>query len=140
MAKTASASGSKWQQNSGGASQSYLNGAMQTTKSQSGAAIAGKANWAAGVQAAISAGSYEKGLSASGDAGWKAGVTQKGATNYGTGVSASSSLSKYTTNSGKYDTARAAAASVARGPKGSPNNIARVSAVVTAERAVKNGK
>lgn len=138
--KTASASGSKWQQNAGAAGQSYLNGVQQTTKSQSGNAIAAKGNYAAGVQAAISAGSYEKGLAQSGDAGWKAGVQQKGSQNYGTGVSAQTSLSKYTTNSAKYDTARGAAASVARGPKGSPGNLARVSAVVTAERAVKSGK
>lgn len=138
--KTASQSGAKWQQNAGAGSQSYLNGVNSTTKSQSGNAIAAAPNYAAGVQAAISAGSYAKGLAASGDAGWKQGVQQKGAANYGTGVSAQSSLSKYTTNSAKYDSARSAASSIARGPKGSPTNLTRVSAVVTAERAVKAGK
>ncbi len=135
--KTASSVGTKWQQKAGSSGQDYLTGVQNTSKDQAAAAIAAKGNYAAGVQAAISAGRYEKGLGKSGKSGWQAGVAQKGGQNYQTGVSAAGSLSKYTTNSGLYDSARGAAASVARGPKGSSGHLARVAAVVTAERAGK---
>lgn len=138
--KTASQVGSKWQTKAGSSISDYLSGVRSTQKDQAAAAIAAKGNWKAGLDAAVSGGLYEKGLQRSGSAGWKAGVEQKGSANYGTGVSAAASLTKYTENSGKYDSARQAAASVARGPKGSQGNLQRVAAVVTAERAVKLGK
>ncbi len=138
--KTASSVAGKWQTKAGSSASDYQQGSQQTTKDQSAAAIAAAPNYAAGVQAAISAGLFQKGLQQSGKAGWLAGINQKGVTNYQTGVSASGSAQKYSTNSGKYDAARGAAASTARGPKGSAGNLARVSAVVNAERAVKQGK
>ncbi len=137
--RTASQSSTKWADRAGSASQTYLTGVDTTTKDQAANAIAAKGNYAAGVQAAISKDLYAKGLQRSGKAGWQAGVDQKGATNYATGVQAPASRQKYETNSGRYDSARNAAASVARGPKGSPGNLSRVAAVVTAERAVKTG-
>jgi len=136
--KTASQSGTKWQEKASGASQYYLTGSQGTTKDQAALAIASKGNWQAGLQAAFSLGSFEKGLGRSGKQGWLNGVTQKGAANYGTGVSAPAAVSKYESNSGRYDAARRAAESVAKGPKGT--NIARVTAVVAALRAVKTGK
>ncbi|MGH7175351.1 MAG: hypothetical protein ACREGR_03265 [Minisyncoccia bacterium] len=138
--KTASASSAKWQQNSANGAGSYVSGVQNTTKDQAALAAAAAGNWFAGVQAANAAGTFAKNVQAAGKSAWQQGVAQKGAQNYGTGVSAASSATKYQTNSGKYDSARSAAASVARGPKGSPGNIQRVSAVVTAERAVKAGK
>lgn len=138
--KTAAASATKWQGNSGNGAQNYVSGAQNTTKDQAALAIAAKGNYAAGVQAAITAGSFEKGLGKSGKQGWLAGVQQKGAQNYGTGVSSPAAHSKYAANSGAYDSARGAAANIARGPKGAAGNIARVSAVVAAERAIKMGK
>jgi len=138
--KTASSSASKWQANSQNGAGNYVRGAQETTKDQAALAIAAKGNWKAGLDAAVAAGSFEKGLQASGKSGWLAGVAEKGAANYGTGVGAAASASKYSTNSGKYDAARGAAASVARGPKGSAGNLQRVAAVMTAERAVKTGK
>jgi len=136
--KTASQSGAKWQGRASGASQDYIDGARETTKDQAALAIASKGNWQAGLQAAFAAGSFEKGLGRSGKSGWLNGVNEKGANNYGTGVGAASSLNRYTQNSSRFDAARGAAASVARGPKGT--NIARVTAVVQALRAAKVGK
>lgn len=136
--KTASASSLKWAQNSANGSQNYVSGAQATNKDQASLAVAAKGNWKAGIDAAVAADSFAKGLNKSGKAGWLAGVTQKGAQNYGTGVSAPTAKSKYETNSGKFDTARGAAASVARGPKGSAGNLARVSAVVNALRLAKS--
>lgn len=135
--KTASVSGPRWATRSQGASQDYVTGAQNTQKDQSANAIAAKAIYASQVQAAITRDAYAKGLQASGKAGWLAGITSKGASNYGTGVTSSAAVSKYTANSGKFDAARNAAASLARGPKGSAGNLARVAAVTNALHAAK---
>ena len=137
--KTANVAGPKFAERAAAASGSYLSGAQNTTKDQSAAAIAAKAIWQSQLQAAIARGAYEKGLQNSGKAGWLAGVQQKGQQNYQTGVSSPKALSKYVSNSGKYDSARGAANSLPRGPKGSPANIARVTAVVNALHAAKVG-
>lgn len=136
--KTASQSAEKFVQRAGAASQDYVQGAQSTSKDQAAAAIAGKANWAAGVQAAITSDRYAKGLQASGKAAWVKGVTEKGANRFAEGVA--SGASKYATNSGKYDSARNAASSLPRGPKGSEQNFARAKAVGQALRSAKVGK
>lgn len=136
--KTASQSSQKFVERAGAASGDYVTGAQQTSKDQAAAAIAGKANWQAGIQAAITGGRYEKGLQASGKAGWLKGVTEKGANRFAEGVA--SGASKYATNSGKYDSARGAAASLPRGPKGSEANFLRSKTVGQALRSLKVGK
>lgn len=136
MAKSASQSADKFVRNAGAASGDYVAGAESTTKDQSAAAIAGKANWAAGIQAAISGDRFAKGLSKSGKSGWLAGVKNKGQNRFGEGVA--NSAAKYATNSARFDSARGAAASLPRGPKGSAGNIQRVTAVVNALRTTKN--
>ena len=133
----ANTASTKWAQRAGNASGDYKDGVMNTTKDQSAAAIAAKSIYAAGVQQAITKGSYEKGLAKSGKAGWQKGVEEKGAANYGTGVMSSGALSKYATNSGKFDSARNAAASLPRGAKGSAGNLARVTAVANSLHALK---
>jgi len=133
--KSASQAAQKFVERAAVAGQDYVSGAEQTTKDQAALAIAGKANYAAGVQAAISKDSYAKGLQKSGKSGWLAGVKAKGAERFSSGVA--SSASKYATNSAKYDSARNAAASLPRGPKGSAQNLARVAGVVNALRAAK---
>jgi hypothetical protein len=133
--KSAQSVAEKFVQRASNASGDYVKGASETSKDQSQLAIAGKANWAAGVQSAITGDRYAKGLTKSGKAGWLRGVSQKGANRFAEGVSVSSG--KYATNSGKYDTARNAAASAPRGPKGSPANLQRVGLVVNALRATK---
>lgn len=135
--KSAAESASKFVERAGAASQDYVQGAQSTNKDQAAAAIAGKANWAAGVQAAITSGRYEKGLQASGKSGWLKGVTEKGAERFAGGVA--SGASKYASNSGKYDGARGAAASLPRGPKGSEQNFSRSKAVGQALRKMKVG-
>lgn len=136
--KSASASVDKYVSRAGAASQDYKSGAETSSKDQAAAAIAAKGNYAAGIQAAITAGRYEKGLQASGKSGWLKGVQEKGANRYAEGVS--SGASKYATNSGKYDSARNAAANLPRGPKGSEQNYNRAKAVGQALRVAKVGK
>lgn len=127
----------KWGSRAAGASNDYAEGAQRTTKDQAALAIAAKGNYQAGITEAISKGRYEKGLQRSGKSGWQKGIAEKGINNYGVGVGSASAAAKYSQNSGKYDSARNAANNVPRGPKGSPANIGRVTAVVTALRAAK---
>ena len=138
--KTANVAGTKWQVRTANAGPDYLAGVNNTTKDQAAAAIAAKSAWQAGLTAAFAAGAFEKGLSRSGKQGWQAGVQQKGEANYSTGVNAQAALGKYTTNSGRFDAARGAASNSPRGPKGSPQNLQRVSLVANAEHAAKLGK
>lgn len=135
--KSASASASKFVERAGAASGDYVAGAQSTSKDQAAAAIAGKANYVAGIQASIAQGRYEKGLQNSGKSGWLKGIQDKGANRFAEGVA--SGASKYATNSGKYDSARTAADSLPRGPKGSEANFARAKAVGMALRKMKVG-
>lgn len=135
--KTASQSSQKFVERASAASGDYVSGAQGTNKDQAAAAIAGKANWQAGIQAAITGDRYAKGLQNSGKAGWLKGVTEKGANRFAEGVA--SGASKYATNSGKYDSARSAATALPRGPKGSEQNFARSKAVGQALRKAKVG-
>lgn len=135
--KTAQQASQKFVERAGAASQDYVSGAESSNKDQAAAAIAAKANYAAGVQAAITRGAYEKGLQQSGKSGWLNGVRTKGQNRFAEGVAAGAV--KYATNSGKYDSARSAADSLPRGPKGSEANYARAKAVGQALRKMKVG-
>lgn len=140
MAKTAATAVTKWQSRTSVASGDYVEGARTTDKDQSQRAIAAKEVYKSALQESFTRDAYAKGLSKSGKQGWLEGVQEKGQQNYLTGVSADKSRSKYVTNSSRFDAARKAADTMPRGPKGSPQNLAKVSAVVTALRAVKIGK
>ena len=135
--KTASEAVVKWQGRTAAASQDYVAGATSTDKDQSARAIAAKSTYQAGLNASFARGSYEKGLARSGKQGWLSGVQEKGSSNFATGVSSNTARDKYASNSGKYDSARRVADTIARGPRGSAGNIARVTAVATALNAVR---
>lgn len=135
--KTAQQSAQKFVERAGAASNDYVEGAQRTGKDQAAAAIAAAPNYAAGVQAAITRGAYAKGLQQSGKAGWLKGITEKGVNRFAEGVASGSG--KYAANSGKYDSARAAADALPRGPKGSEQNFARAKAVGQALRKMKTG-
>ena len=135
--RSASQSAQRWSEGAGNSSGRYLEGAEQTTKDQASAAIAAKGLYQQGINEAISRGAYEKGLQKSGKSGWLRGVQEKGASNFGVGVTSPSAQQKYVQESGRYDGARNAAAGTPRGPKGSPQNLGRVAAVVNALRAAK---
>lgn len=133
--KTASQSAQKFVERASSASGDYVSGAESTSKDQAAAAIAAAPIYAQAVQASITKGSYAKGLQKAGKQAWLNGVKTKGGERFASGVSAS--MQKYATNSAPYDSARNAAASLPRGVKGSETNLARVKAVVAAQRAVK---
>ena len=138
--KTASQAGMKWATRAGGASTDYGEGARTTDKDQAAKAIAAKAIYQQALTESFGRDAYAKGLSKSGKAGWLRGVEEKGITNFATGVTSPGALAKYQAESAKYDGARRASDSIARGPRGSAQNINRVTAVVNALRAAKVGK
>ena len=140
MAKSASTAVLKWQNRASAASNDYLEGARTTDKDQSSRAIAAKQVYQQALTESFGRDAYAKGLSKSGKAGWLKGVEEKGGTNFSTGVSADSSREKYVANSSRFDSARRAADSLPRGPRGSAGNLARVAAVANALRTVKMGK
>lgn len=133
--KSASASAQKFVERASAASGDYVSGAEGTQKDQAALAVAAAPIYAQAVQAAITKGSYAKGLQKSGKGGWLAGVRAKGGERFAGGVSASAQ--KYAANSAPYDSARGAASALPRGLKGSETNFARVKAVVTALRTAK---
>ena|SRR3990167_1729897 len=135
--KTASQSVAKWQTRTSSAAEFYGKGATETDKDQAQRAIAAKEVYKQALTASFGRDAYAKGLSKSGKQGWLTGVIQKGIANFQTGVTSDVAGTKYATNSAKYDTARGAANSLPRGPRGSAQNLARVAAVANALRAVK---
>jgi hypothetical protein len=139
MAKTAQDSVAKWIERGAVSVDDYLKGARSPKRSQSASAIAAQPLMLAGVTQAITSGRWAARLRSSGDAGHLAGIEEKGATNYPTGIGSPRAASKYVANSGRFDSARNAAAGAPRGPKGSPQNLANVAKVVAALRAVKTG-
>lgn len=121
--KTAQQSATKFVERAGAAAGDYGDGAAQTSKDQSANAIAAKENYKQALTASFTRDAYAKGLANSGKGGWLKGVKEKGVNRFAEGVAAGAQ--KYATNSGKYDTARASADSIPRGPKGSEINFNR---------------
>jgi len=137
MAKSAQSVVQKFIERAGAASGDYVKGAQETGKDQAARAIAAKAIYQQALTASFARDSFAKGLQKSGKSGWQKGVVEKGGARFAEGVSVSGN--KYATNSGRYDSARAASDSLPRGIKGSPTNLAKVAAVVTALRTAKVG-
>lgn len=135
--KSAQDSAQKFVERAAGASGDYVKGVETTSKDQAANAIAAKEIYKQALTASFTRDSFAKGLAKSGKAGHIAGVKAKGAERFAGGVSVSSA--KYAEGSGKYDQARKAADSMPRGLKGSETNLARVKAVVAAQRTVKVG-
>lgn len=135
--KTAQSVAQKFVDRASAASQDYVQGAASTTKDQAAAAAAAKEIYKQALTASFGRDSYAKGLQKSGKQGWLKGVQDKGSARYAGGIAASAA--KYAQESGRFDTARNAAAGMPRGLKGSETNLARVKAVVSALRTAKTG-
>lgn len=136
--KTANQSSEKFATRAGAAVGDYVQGAKGAGEAWKRGAKAAVANHKAAVQEALTNNSYERGIDGASSADYANGVESKGSARYPDGVSGS--RAKYEKNSAKFDGARAAAASLPRGPRGSAQNLNRVSAVTTALRKVKTGK
>jgi len=127
----------KWKTNAGSAGQSYTTGVQNPKNLWAATTAAASTTWAAGVNAAVTNGSFAKGVNAAGDSKWQNGAVTKGATRYTQGVGAGAT--NYQTAMGPVLQTIANVTLPPRGPKGDPGNINRVSAVCTALRAAKVG-
>jgi len=87
----------------------------------------GAANYVKGIQASIANKSFEKGVAKAGTDTWKKKTLEKGPTRWQQGVSISAS--DYQAGFAKYHAALSGLQLPARGPKGDPSNINRVSIV-----------
>lgn len=132
--KSLSDSSDKYMRRAQVAGPDYQAGVQNPRTPWSEAAVAGEANYKAGVTAAASAGRYGKGIKAAGEDTWKKGAITKGPGRFAEGVA----LAKGDWESG-FSPYRAAIEAVKlppRGPKGSPQNVQRVAAMATTLRAV----
>lgn len=137
MAKTAAEVAQKWANRAQGASGDYSDGVRTTDKDQAARAIAAKANYQQALQESFGRDAYAKGLQKAGSQKWREKSVSLGGQRYGGGVA--DAVDDYTQGSARFDGARRAADTLPRGVKGSPQNLQRVSAVVTALRKVKTG-
>lgn len=80
--KTGSQIAEKYQRGVAGAGQDYVAGVQNPSRPWAAATVQGEARWRAGIQAAISAGSFGKGVQKAGDQKWQNGALNKGAQRY----------------------------------------------------------
>jgi hypothetical protein len=135
--KDAASVAAKWTQRAGAAGAAYTAGINTTTKDWATETANAAQSWSAGVQAAAGNGSFAKGVNAAGTSKWKTKAAGVGAARYPQGVQAATQY---------YQNGITAVLQVlssltlpARGPKGDPGNLNRVSAVTTALRKMKTG-
>lgn len=128
---------SKWQARAAAAGSAYSDGVKNATGWAANTSAAA-ANWAAGVTAASTNGSFAKGVTAAGDSAWQAGAINKGVSRYGPGVQVAGPA--FTAGFSKYQSVLSSLQLPQRFPKGSPQNMDRVNAVVTALRKAKTGQ
>lgn len=129
--------GKKYATNGGAAAGSYAAGVASPRVPWAAATTASANTYAQGVQAAIGAGSFAKGVAAAGDGKWARKAAGVGATRYGPGVQAAQT--DYVNGITPYLQVLSSLTLPPRGPKGDPGNIQRVSAIATALRAYKLG-
>lgn len=142
--KTVAQAASKWQSRVAGAQQYYSDG-VQNSKDWAAAALEAAPARNAALQAAISSGSIDRGISRVGTAGWRSKTLAKGPTAWMQAVSSPTGLQAYTSGLqrayGYLDQADAAVSSLPRG--GYANNRARmlayIDAVHSASEAYKAG-
>lgn len=125
----------KWSQRAQGASADYGNGVKTSTKDWAGLTAAAAPAWEAGVQAAVGNGRFAKGVTKAGTQKWQAGASGKGAQRYPQGVAGGAA--NYANNFGPMLQVIAGVNLTPRGPRGSPSNIQRVSAIADALHAAK---
>lgn len=135
--KSADQIAKKWVTRAGAAGADYVAGIQNPRRPQAQTAAAAAQSWAAGVQQAVQAGTFAKGVLAGADK-YLRNATGKGATRYPTGISAAS---------GDFQAGLQPFLDVLsnlnlppRAPKGDPSNLQRVAAVDTALRAKKLSK
>jgi hypothetical protein len=125
----------KWARRAAVAGPDYLAGVQAPRRPWAATTVAAAASWGAGVQAAVAAKSFERGVGAAGDAKWQAKAAGKGAQRFGPGVA--DAQPDYQKGVQPYFDVIANVQLTARGPKGSPQNLNRVAQIANALHAKK---
>lgn len=121
---------SKWSTRAQAAGADYSAGVKSTTKDWAGLTVAAADNFAAGVSQAVADGRFSKGVTAAGTGKWQAAAAGKGAQRYPTGVAAGQA--SFSTGFAPFLQVIQNVNLPPRSPRGSPNNIQRVSAITSA--------
>lgn len=108
----------------------YAAGVERSTVDWANATAAAEGNFEAGIQKAISAKAFSKGVKAAGSEKFKAGVRDKGSVRWGPGVSIAGPA--YEKGYAPYHAAISSLTLPPRRPRRDPGNLARVAAIATA--------
>ena len=140
--KSADRSTEKWARQSAASTPEYEAGVQNPRSDWATQTKAAEKNYATGVQAAISRGAFGRGVAKAGTAGWKEATLTKGTARWAAGISMSTQ--KYADGFEPYRKVIEGLNLPARGPKGDPANINRVSVVAKAlhdkKLAIQSGK
>jgi len=126
-------SSDKWSRRASVAGEDYLAGVREPRQAWDDAAVASEPIYKAAVVAAATAGRFGKGVRKAGNKKWQDGAISKGPSRFSEGVA----LAKPAWEAGfaPFHRVIETISLPARGPKGSPQNLQRVSAIATALRA-----
>lgn len=125
----------KWSQRAQSAGPDYAAGVKATTKDWAQLTSQAADNFAAGVTQAVSDGRFAKGVNAAGTDKWRNAAAGKGAQRYPTGVAAGAPA--YNAGFAPFLAVIQNTTLPPRSPRGSPNNVQRVSAITQALHAKK---
>lgn len=125
----------KWSSRAGAAGTDYKNGVNSTTKDWAGNTAAAGQAYADGVTQAIGRKAFQTGVNAAGTSKWKTNAANLGAQRYPQGVANGSAA--YQAGFAPAAQKLATLTYPPRGPKGSPQNIARVQTVADALHKLK---
>lgn len=123
-------SSGKWVRRATVAGPDYTAGIQSPRTPWMAATVAADPNYRSGVTAAANAGRYAAGARAAGDQKWQSKAIQKGPGRFAEGVALAEN--DWQAGFAPYHQAIAALSLPARGPRRSPQNLQRVSAVTTA--------
>lgn len=130
----------KWAKEAAARAAYYAEGVASPTKDWATEAAAAESAFAAGIQAAIGRKAFSKGVTKAGTEKWQRKAKEVGAARFGPGVAAAEA--DYSAAFSPYRDALESIALPARGARGDPANLNRVSAIATAlhKRRVGSGK
>lgn len=128
-------SADKWQRRASVAQPDYQAGVQNPRTPWATAAAAADANYRQGVTAAATAGRFQAGVRAAGEERWRTATLAKGPSRFVEGVQLG--VAEWQRGFAPFQQVISALALPARGPRGSPANLQRVSAVAQALRAAR---
>jgi len=127
----------KWSTRAQAAGPDYTAGVKNTQKDWAGLTAQSADNWSQGVTQAVANGSFARNVTAAGTDKWRNAAAGKGAQRYPTGVAAGGPA--YNAGFAPFLAVIQNTSLPPRSPRGSPNNIQRVSAITSALHAKKLG-